>query len=102
MGAVGMVSPSIDATVDSPGQWIAQLGASGVDGNGGGDGDGEPGDSDERAYGRGGRDDRGKEFALVNPRNINVHIFVGKSFNVNHNDRNLNICLMLETLLKTN
>ena len=65
--AVGMLSPSIDATVDSPGQWIAQLGASWVDGNGGGDGDGEPGDSDERAYGRGGRDDRSREFTFVNP-----------------------------------
>ena len=81
--AVGMLSPSTDATADSPGQWIAQLGAGGVDGNGGGDDDGEPGDGDERAYGRGGREDRGKEFALVNPRNINVPIFTGKSLNVN-------------------
>ena len=34
-------------------------------------------------YGRGGRDDRGREFAFVNLRNINIFVFTGKSFNIN-------------------
>ena len=78
LGGIGMASPSTDATVESPGRWIAQLG-----GNGGGGSDGDPNEGDGIYQGRGGRDDRGKEFSLVNPRNINIPMFTGKSLNIN-------------------
>ena len=73
-----MASPSIDATVESPGKWIAQLG-----GNGGGGSEGDPNEGDGIYQGRGGRVDRGNELSSVNLRNINMFIFIGESFNDN-------------------
>ena len=64
VSGIGMASPSIDATVDSPGRWIANLGTGG---NGGGGSEGDPTDGEGMFQGRGGRDDRNREFTLVNP-----------------------------------
>ena len=80
ISGVGMASPSTDATADSPGHWIANLGTGG---NGGGGSEGDPTDGEGMLQGRGGRDERGREFTLVNPRNINIPIFSGKSLNIN-------------------
>ena len=44
---------------------------------------GDPTDSYGEIRGGGGRDDKRKEFALVNPRNINIRIFTGKTLNIN-------------------
>ena len=44
---------------------------------------GDPTGDDARIHGGGGRDDRSREFTLVNPRNINIRVFIGKSLNVN-------------------
>ena len=81
-GAFGMTSPSTDVTADSPGKWIANLAASGAGGNGGGS-EGDPPDGNGVGYGGGRRDDKSKEFTLVNPRNINIPTFTGKALNSN-------------------
>ena len=49
----------------------------------GGGSDGEPEEGAGMVYGRGSRDDRSKEFTLVNPRNINIPVFTGKSLTTN-------------------
>ena len=79
-GAHGMASPSIDATAEIPGQWIAQLAASGAGGNGGGS-EGDPVGDAAVGCGGGRQDDKGREFTLVNPRNITIPTFTGKAFN---------------------
>ena len=81
-GARGMASPSTGATVEIPGQWIAQPAASGAGGNGGGSG-GDPAGDIAVGYGGGRREDKGKEFTIVNPRNITIPIFTGKALNTN-------------------
>ena len=80
---INMASPGTDGTAESPGQWIAQVGAGGQDGNGGGGSNGDPMGGDELVYGNGGSYDRGREFTFVNPRNINIPVFTCKSLNIN-------------------
>ena len=83
--AFGMQSPSTDDSIESPGNWIAQLAT-----NGGNDGDGGDDDGPDDNYntiqldnGGGGRTDRSKEFILVTPRNISIPTFTGKTLNSN-------------------
>ena len=82
-GGVNGGSPSINSSANSPGQWIAELAASGTHGNGGWGNGGEPTDSYGVTQGGGYGDDKRKEFTLVNPRNINIPIFTGKALNAN-------------------
>ena len=42
IGGIGRGSPSIEATAESPGQWIANVGVGGTGGNGGGGSEGGP------------------------------------------------------------
>ena len=65
MSGFDVASPSTDATADIPGQWLANLGTGG---NGGGGSEGDPAEGEGVFQGRGGRDDRNKEFTLVNPQ----------------------------------
>ena len=78
-----MTSPSTDATAESPGRWIAQLAASGTGDNGGGGSEGDPNDNNGVVYGGGRRDDKSREFTLVNPLNVNVPTSTGKALNTN-------------------
>lgn len=82
-GGVNGVSPSTDSSVNSPGQWIAELAASGTNGDGGRGNGGDPTGSYGATHGGGSRDDKRKEFALVSPRNINIQIFTGNALNIN-------------------
>ena len=80
----GMPSPSTDGSHESPGNWIANLAASGGDDGDGGDDNGpdnyEIAQLDNRG---GGHTDRSKEFTLVNPLNISIPTFTGKTLNSN-------------------
>ena len=82
-GGFGGASPSTDATVESPGQWIGNLVASGSGDDGGGGSEGDPTDGNGVVYRGGRRDDRSKEFTFVNPRNVNIPTFIGKALNTN-------------------
>ena len=82
-GGVNGESPSIDSNIDSPGQWIVQLATSVTNGDGGGGNGGEPTGNYGAIHGGRSRDDKRHEFALVNPRNMNIPIFTSKSINNN-------------------
>ena len=81
-GAFGMTSPSSAPDSEDPSQWIANLATTAANGDDGGSEGGPVGASGE-TYRGGGRDDRHKEFTLVNPRNINILVFIGKALNSN-------------------
>lgn len=53
----GVTPPSADGEAESPGQWIAQLTASGANGDGGGS-EGDPQDSNGMVHGGGSRGDK--------------------------------------------
>ena len=80
-GGMGMTSPSTVGDVGSPGQWLANIAAGGNGGDDGGDESGETGQEEVDNRG-GGREDRNREFTLVNPRNISIPVFIGKNLNV--------------------